>query len=151
MTGPPIQLPEPLLEDPVDLLLVMPPLPKPLDVAQQDEVEDPLPLPEILLGQVDEGTQQPLERHQKPPGKAPVTANRERNVPIPEVAPILETMGRPLPKEVLDFRGPAVAAHRFTVRADGLFGRPVRHAHFAGDLSSPWRRSRCIRAAMHPA
>ncbi|MCY3934085.1 MAG: hypothetical protein OXH70_20470 [Acidobacteria bacterium] len=75
-----------------------------LEDIEQDQVEDPLPLPEIVLGQRNEGAQQPLEGDEQTAGDAAMAANRKRNVPLPEVAPVAEITRGLFSQEVADFR-----------------------------------------------
>jgi len=75
-----------------------------LEDIEQDQVEDPLPLPEIVLGQRNEGAQQSLEGDEQTAGDAAMAANRKRDVPLPEVAPVAEITRGLFSQEVADFR-----------------------------------------------
>src|SRR6185312_3329103 len=61
---------------------------QPLQVLQQDEVEDALALPEVVLGKPDEGTEQAFEADDEPAEQAAVAADGERLIPGPQPSPV---------------------------------------------------------------
>jgi hypothetical protein len=85
-------------------LMISPRLEVVLEDIEQDQVEDALPLPEIVLGQRNERAQQSLESDEQTAGDAAVAANRKRDVPFPEMAPVAEVVRGLFAQEVADFR-----------------------------------------------
>ncbi len=70
---------------------------------EQDQVEDALPLPQVVLRDLHQRPQQPLEEDEDAAGEAAVAADGEPVVPRPQPAPGLE-VARGLVEEVLDPR-----------------------------------------------
>jgi hypothetical protein len=107
-----VEIADALLEQSLHaFLMISPLLEMVLEDVEQDQVEDSLPLPEVVLRQRDEGAEQALEGNEQTAGEAAVAANRERDVPLPEMAPVAEVTCRLITQEVLDFRwGPGAGA-----------------------------------------
>ncbi len=55
-----------------------------VEVFQEDEVEGPLALPEVVLGDLDERAQKALQADDEPAQKAPMAPNGELVVPRPQ-------------------------------------------------------------------
>lgn len=105
MSRPVVEIADALLEQSFDpFLMVLPLLQVVLEHVEQDQVENALPLPEVVLGQRNEGSQQPLEGHEQATGEAAVAADRKRDVPLPEIPPVAEMTRRLVAQEVADFR-----------------------------------------------
>ena len=75
-----------------------------LQMLDQDEVEGALPLPEVVLGGLDQRAQEALEADQEPAEDAAMAADGERVVPRPEPSPVVEIAGG-LDEEVAERRG----------------------------------------------
>ncbi len=72
----------------------------------EDQVEGALPLPEVVLGGLDQRAQEALEADQQAAEDAAMAADGERVVPRPQPAPVLEITGG-LDEEVVEDRRPA--------------------------------------------
>jgi hypothetical protein len=81
---------------------------QPLQVLQQDEVEDALALPEVVLGDLDERAQKALEADDEAAEKAAVAADGERVVPRPQPPPVGQVARGVLDEEVAEGRGAAL-------------------------------------------
>ena len=93
----PHDLVEALLQDPLDARGAVgervEPRSDPGQVLEQDQVEDPLAVPEVVLRQLHERTEEPLPAHQQPPEQPAVAAHGEPVVPRPQPLPGREVAG----------------------------------------------------------
>ena len=112
MPRPVVEVADALLEQPLHpFLMILPLLEMVLEHVEQDQVEDALPFPEVVLGQRDDGAQQPFEGDEQTSGETAIAADRERDIPFPEVAPVAEMTRRLVTQEVVDFGwGPGAGA-----------------------------------------
>jgi hypothetical protein len=85
-----------------------------LQVLEQDEIERALPVPQVVLGNLDQGTDEALEADEQPAEKAAMAADRELVVSRPQPPPIGEIAGG-LDEEVVDLGG-ATSRHAGSVR-----------------------------------
>jgi hypothetical protein len=77
-----------------------------LQVLEEDQVEGALPLPEVVLGGLDQRPQEALEADQQAAEDAAVAADGERVVPRPQPSPVFKIPGG-LDEEVVEARRPA--------------------------------------------
>ncbi len=75
-----------------------------LEVLEQNQIEDALALPEVVLWRLDERPQQPLQENDEAAEDTAMAAERELVVPVPQPSPVRQIAGR-LAEELLDRNG----------------------------------------------
>ena len=87
--------------------VLVPDLLRAVQLLQQDQVEDPLALPEVVLRDLDEGTEETLDRDQETAQGAAMAADGERVVPLEQPLPVGEIAGG-FGEEIVDGRRAAL-------------------------------------------
>ena len=79
---------------------------QPRQMLEEDQIEAALPLPEVVLGGLDQRAQEAFEADEQAAEKAAMAADGERVVPRPQPSPVVEIAGG-LDEEVVEDRRPA--------------------------------------------